>query len=235
MAAAQNAVEPFSTSSRRLKKRRVLAPIANNGPSDKEAQDNTPTAEQQATEALDPEQVRLLFKQCGQRFTQEMQTTVTGGRFNPLTLGALRVTLSNKQTAPLSELAEIVPRGGRTVSLLLHDAAYAHPIMSAIQSSKQYNQQPQRVPDNELELILKIELERKEDVVRRIKQTAQAWRQEVRNKRHGHEKKIKEWQRTRVLLADDVRRGDKMMQKVQDETMKEIDGHEAKCIKQLER
>ncbi|PHH59488.1 hypothetical protein CDD81_3155 [Ophiocordyceps australis] len=230
-------VRPFSESSPWLKKRKVLAPLANHGSTDDEAAEKSPTAVEMATEALDPDYVRKLFSRVGERFSQEMQTTVKGGRFNPTALGAMRVCLAEQQQAvPLSQLAEVVPRpSGRIVSLLLHSELYIRPVMSAVQNSKQYNQQPQRVEDNELELVLKVEPERKEDVVRRVKQVAQAWRDEVRKARHGHEKQIKEWRRQQVLLSDDVRRGDKMMQKVQDKTMKEIDAHEAKCIKQLER
>lgn len=138
-------------------------------------------------------------------------------------------------TFPLHELAQIVPRSGRIISLLVNDREYLKPIMSAVQSSKDFNQQPQRSDDNELELLLKVEMERKDDLVRRVKEACQGWRDRVRQARTKHEKALKEWKKNGTVLPDVVRKADKELQKVQDKKMKEIDGEEAQVIKQLDR
>jgi ribosome recycling factor len=107
--------------------------------------------------------------------------------------------------------------------------------MSAVQSSKDFNQQPQRSEDNELELLLKVEMERKDDLIRRVKDACQGWKDRVRQARTKHEKALKDWKKSGAVLPDVVRKAEKELQKVQDKKMKEIDGEEAQVIKQLDR
>ncbi|KAL7809000.1 ribosome recycling factor [Trichoderma aethiopicum] len=197
-------------------------------------------------------------------FKAQLQAVLHGGRFNPDVLGALPVAVKShdeqhqhqqkhdhhhhhdhqhgaaptgaaKTTFPLRELAQIVPRSGRIISLLVNEREYIKPIMSAVQASKDFNQQPQRSEDNELELLLRVEMERKEDLVRRVKEACQGWRERVRQARTKHEKALKEWKKNGVVLPDVVRKADKELQKVQDKKMKEIDAEEAQVIKQLDR
>lgn len=171
------------------------------------------------------------------RYKTQLAGMVHGGRFNPTNLGSLPVAVKDPEAGdgsfPLRELAQVVPRSGRTISLLVHDKAYIKPIMSAVQSSREFNQQPQRSEDNELELLLKIELERKDDVVRRIKEAVQLWKDRVRQVRSRHEKVLKGWKKTGAVLPDLVMKAEKELQKVQDKKMKEIDQEEAQTIRQL--
>lgn len=128
-----------------------------------------------------------------------------------------------------------MPRSGRTISLLVNDKAYIKPIMSAVQASKDFNQQPQRSEDNDLELLLRVELERKEELVKRIKEAAQGWRDRVRQARTKHDKLLKDGKKSGAVLPDVVKRAEKELQKVQDKKMKEIDAEEAQTVKQLDR
>ncbi|KAG6012287.1 hypothetical protein E4U41_005364 [Claviceps citrina] len=107
--------------------------------------------------------------------------------------------------------------------------------MSAVQSSNDFNQQPQRAEDNDLELLLRVEPERREELARRVKEATQAWRDKVRHLRTRHEKVLKGWARDGTVLRDVVKRAEKELQKVQDGKMKEIDAEEAQALKQLER
>ena len=107
--------------------------------------------------------------------------------------------------------------------------------MSAVQASPDFNQQPQRSEDNDLELLLKVEMERKEDVIKRLKEVTQTWRERVRHARTKHEKVIKDWKKNKVVTADVARKAEAELQKVQDKKMKEIGDEEANAIKQLER
>lgn len=126
-----------------------------------------------------------------------------------------------------------MPRSGsRTVSLLLNDREYIKPVMSAIQASPEYNQQPQRAEDNELELLLKVEAERADELVRLVKENMQIWREQVRQARRKHDKVLKDAKKG-GLLPDVLRAAEKEVQKVQDQKMKEIDEEEKKAIKQI--
>ena len=107
--------------------------------------------------------------------------------------------------------------------------------MSAVQNSKDFNQQPQRAEDNDLELLLKIEMERKDDTVKRIKEMCHAWKEQVRQARSKHEKVVKEWKKNGTLLPDAFKMAEKELQKLQGQKLKEIESEETRLIKQLDR
>lgn len=244
----------FSTSSWLLKKRKIAVPSSNSSkPSnDDVANDHHDTASSSSPEdPLDFSAVTAAYAPIDAHFKAQLAGMAHGGRFNPTNLGSLPVTVKGEHHAgghghshgydepassfPLRELAQVVPRTGRTISLLVHDRAYIKPIMSAVQSSKEFNQQPQRAEDNELELLLKVELERKDEVARRVREAVQAWRERIRQVRTRHEKLLKDWKKTGAVLPDLIKKAEKELQKVQDKKMKEIDGEETQLIRQLER
>ncbi|KAH7320174.1 ribosome recycling factor domain-containing protein [Stachybotrys elegans] len=188
---------------------------------------------------LDFSSVTAAFAPIDAHFKSQLQALLHGGRFNPASLGALPVNIKDDDgqmvAFPLRELAQVVPRGGRTISLLLNDREYVKPIMSAVQASPDFNQQPQRSEDNELELLLKVEMERKEEVSRRAKEIGQAWRERIRHARAKHDKTLKDWRKTGAVLPDMIKKAEKELQKVQDKKMKDIDQEEAQTIKSIER
>ena len=207
------------------------------------------TADADTVDPLDFSAFLETFGPMDAHFRTQLQSLSHGGRFNPDALGALTVTVKSVvpandgsgtmrtdiQDFPLSELAQVVPRSGRTISLLVNDRSYIKPIMSAVQSSDDFNQQPQRSEDNDLELLLKVEMERREDVVKRVKEATQTWRERVRSARTKHEKTIKGWQKNKTITSDLARKADKELQKLQDKKMKDIDDEEARTIKSLGR
>ena len=138
------------------------------------------------------------------------------------------------ETFPLRELAQVVPRPGRAVSLLVHERAFVKPIMSAVQASREFNQQPQR-GDSDLELLMRVEPERREDLVRRVRDNTQAWKDRVRQARARHDKALKAWLKDGTVLPDVVRRAEREVQRAQDAKMREIEAEEATGLKQLER
>ncbi|UKZ75394.1 hypothetical protein TrVFT333_003078 [Trichoderma virens FT-333] len=218
---------------RRLGRRRSLILIIS--PSSAKADHGHPNPE----DPLDFSSVTAAYVSIDAHFKAQLQAVLHGGRFNPDALGALAIAIKDddgsKVSFPLRELAQIVPRSGRIISLLVNERDYLKPIMSAVQASKDFNQQPQRSDDNELELLLKVEMERKDDLVRRVKDACQGWRDRVRQARTKHEKALKDWKKSGTVLPDVVRKADKELQKLQDKKMKEIDGEEAQVIKQLSR
>ncbi|KAH7001580.1 Aldehyde/histidinol dehydrogenase [Ilyonectria destructans] len=247
----QSTVRLFSSSTPLLKKRKIAIPtdspkhrdaVASNdapAPSSKSSKSSSPKAGQANPEdPLDFSVVTDAYAPIDVHFKAQLAGMIHGGRFNPTNLGALPVSVKDPgadaaASFPLSELAQVVPRSGRTISLLVNDKDYIKPIMSAVQASREFNQQPQRSEDNDLELLLKVELERKDDVARRIKETMQAYRERIRQVRSRHEKTLKDWKKNGTVLPDVVKRAEKELQKVQDKKMKELDQEEAQMIRQL--
>lgn len=169
------------------------------------------------------------FAKGTEHYLNELTKARSGGRFNPDVLGALRVRPDKKspETFPLHELAAIVPkRGSRKVSILVHELANVKPIMTAIQSSPDFNQQPQRVEDNEQELVLTVEAEDPDEAAKRLKDILNAWRQQVRDAKHKREQVVKKWWKDGKIVKDDFTRLEKEMQKVQDKKMAEIKAKE---------
>ncbi|KAK1594512.1 ribosomal recycling factor [Colletotrichum navitas] len=169
--------------------------------------------------------------------TEVLKLLQSGDRFSPDAIGALAVQPNRKDptTYPLRELAEIVPRpGGRTVSLLLHEKEYIKPVMAAVQASPDFNQQPQRDPDNELELVLKVEATNKDAVVRRAKDAAQAWREKMRAVTEKRKKVHAKWQKDRAIVPDLKKRADKELQKLQDKEMKVVDAAEQQAVRKIQ-
>jgi len=245
------AARPFTTTPAIYKKRKIAAPANSPVRKDEPTSSSKDGAASGAADEIDPLDFTPLtstFPGIDVHFKTQLQALLHGGRFNPDQLGTLNVTVKSVVPAddmsgtkvtkvedfPLRELCQVVPRG-RTLSLLVNDKEYIKPILSAIQASPDFNQQPQRSDENDLELILKVEMERKEDVIKRVKDLTQTWRERVRHARGKHEKLMKEWKRKGAIRADQLRKAENELQKVQNKKMKEIDDDEARAVKQLGR
>lgn len=246
----------FAVSSPLHKKRKIATPASssprsNDAPSTSAGNESSgksttavPEGQPDPENPLDFSSLTSAWAPIDAHFKSQLQGLLHGGRFNPDSIGSLQATIKTVQpgdaaatveTFPLRELCQVVPRSGRTISLLVNDREYIKPIMSAVQASPDFNQQPQRSEDNDLELLLKVEMERKEDVVRRLKDMTQTWRERVRHARTKHDKFLKDWKKSKVLTADVARKAEAELQKVQNKKMKEIDDEEARTVKQLER
>lgn len=172
------------------------------------------------------------WKKGAEHFEEQLKKMRGGGRFNPDVIGSLRVRPDKKspETFPLHELAAVVPKGGRNISVLVHEATYVKPVMSAIQASPDFNQQPQRSEDNELELFLKIEPEKREDVVRRAKEACHSWREQIRAETHKRGVVIKKWLAEGILTTNDKTRLEKEVKKQQDKRMASVDAKEKEIL-----
>ena len=133
----------------------------------------------------------------------------------------------------LSDLAVVVPTGGRTVEIRMHQAGYRKAVMSAVQASPDFNQQPQPDPDNELVLYLKVEPEDAAEQARRAKELLHAWRERVRLATHARTRKHQDWKKDRAVGVDDLRRLDKELSRKQDAVMAKIDAAEKDILKHL--
>ncbi|KAI4595763.1 hypothetical protein KJ359_006399 [Pestalotiopsis sp. 9143b] len=187
-------------------------------------------------EPLDFADVQSRLAKASEAPTEALKKLKSGGRFNPDLIGAVRVQPDKKDgtTYPLRELAQVVPKGGRTISVIVHEAASVKPVMSAIQASRDFNQQPQRDPDNELELVLKLELEKREDVARRAKAVCHEWREKVRQVRQKRDKVHAAWKKDGTLLPDVKRKADTELDKIIKAKVAEIDALEKDTVKSVE-
>lgn len=158
-----------------------------------------------------------------------------GGRFNPEVLGGLRVRpdRGSAETYPLRELASIVHRGGRSVSIIVSDASYVKPVMSAVQGSPDFNQQPQRDPDNDLELVLRIEPENPDEQAKRLRGECNAWKDSVREVLATRKSKHATWQKAKHLTKDDVKTLDKKVKALQDKKIEAIEKREKQLQTEL--
>ncbi|KAI0397410.1 ribosome recycling factor [Xylariaceae sp. FL0594] len=181
--------------------------------------------------------VKSRLEKHAEYFKAALKKLHTGGRFDPEAIGSLKVLVDKKEGTvyPLHELAQVVPRGGRAVSLLVHDADWVKPIMSAVQASPDYNQQPQRDPDNELELTLKVEPEKREDIAKRVKAVAHEWRERVRAVRQKRDKLHVTWRKEGLVGPDLKVTADKQLEKVIETATAEIDEAEKQALKAVER
>lgn len=159
------------------------------------------------------------------RFQERLRTFKSGGgRFNPDQLGQLRVQPDKKstETYPLRDLATVVQKGGRTVSILASDESYIKPIISAVLKSREFNQQPQRDEDNELELLMRIEPENPEEQAKKLKAECNAWRDAVRDVFSARKIKHAAWAKAKSINKDDHKALDTKCKALQDKKMDEI-------------
>ncbi|KAL2020737.1 hypothetical protein VTK56DRAFT_8037 [Thermocarpiscus australiensis] len=175
------------------------------------------------------------FDRAEKRFTEELKKLRTGGRFNADVIGAIPVQVDRKspQTFPLRELATVAPVGGRRWSILAFEEGSVKAIMSAVQRSDHFNQQPQRSGDNPLELTMTVEPERADALARRAREVCQAWRSRVRDEAHRRAEAHKKWRAERVILSDDLHKLREKLQKLQDERMKVIAAKEKEVVQNI--
>lgn len=200
----------------------------------------TPPSDFDHEAAFDLGDVDTAYAKIDERFEKRLQEfKASGGRFNPDMLGQLKVkTTGGAEGAgptlyPLRELASIVHRGGRSVSLLVSDASYIKPIMSAVQNSEQFNQQPQRDPDNDLELLLRIEPENPDEQAKRLKAECNGWKDAVRDVLATRKSKHATWQKAKHLTKDDVKNLDKKVKSLQDKKIEAIEKKEKQLLVEL--
>lgn len=185
--------------------------------------------------AFDLGDVDADYARVDERFEKRLQEFKVGGRFNPEMLGQLRVRPNREsaETWPLRELAQVVHRGGRSVSILVSDAEYVKPIMSAVQASDDFNQQPQRDPDNELELLLRIEPEDPEEQLRRLRGEITAWRDAVRGVMAARKHRHAAWLKEKHITKDDVKALEKKIKSMQDKKIEQVDRSEKQIAQQM--
>lgn len=186
--------------------------------------------------AFDLSDVDTEYKKHDERFERRLQEFKSaGGRFNPELLGQLRVRpdRDSPEMYPLRELAQVVYRGGRSVSIMVSDQSYIKPIMSAVQASEEFNQQPQRDADNDLELTLRIEPDNPDEQAKRVRAECNTWKDAVRGVLSTRKSKHATWLKAKYLTKDDLKRLDKTVKAMQDKKLEAIEKKEKQLLAEM--
>ena len=124
---------------------------------------------------------------------------------------------------------------GRQVSILASEVGYVKPIMAALQRSDDFSAQPQREEGNELELVLRVEVERPEEAERRIKGACNRWKERIREVTARREKVIKGWQKENVVTKDVCRKLEGELRALQTKELAAVEGVEKKELQGMQR
>ncbi|PYH50869.1 ribosome-recycling factor [Aspergillus niger CBS 101883] len=149
-----------------------------------------------------------------------------GGRFNTVSIESLRVQLSksSKQSIKLGDLAQVVPKGGRMVTILASDEDHVKPIRSSIVSSN-LSLTPQADPHNSLQLNVTIPPPTKESRDQTIAMAKAAMEKAagaVRDSRSAVHKRLQDLQKKKIARPDDVRKAQEQMEKLAEKGQKEV-------------
>ncbi|KKK12638.1 putative Hsp70 chaperone (HscA) [Aspergillus rambellii] len=160
------------------------------------------------------------------RLKEELSKLRVGGRLNHESIESLRVQLSkgSKETVKLGELAQVVPKGGRMVTVLVSEESYIKPVSSAIVSSN-LSLTPQPDPHNALQLNIPIPpptKESRDQTVAVAKTAMERAAGSVRDARGAVHKRLQDMVKKKVARPDDVRKTQDRMEKVAEKGQKEV-------------
>ncbi|EEH46661.1 uncharacterized protein PADG_02759 [Paracoccidioides brasiliensis Pb18] len=153
-----------------------------------------------------------------------------GGRVNPETIESLRVAVTkgdgkgSKETVRLGELVQVIPKGGRMLTLLVGEDEYVKPITSALLSSN-LSLNPQTDAHNSLQLNVPIPPPTKESREQSVKDAKAAMERAsnaVRNARGAINKKLKHMGVKKLVRPDDLHKQIEKMEKVAEKGQKEV-------------
>jgi len=128
----------------------------------------------------------------------------------------------------LGDLAQVVPKGGRTLQVLVGDQDYVKAVSSAIQGAN-LSLTPQPDSQNALQLNIAVPPPTKESRMAEMKNAQAAGERasiDIRNARQAHQKKMKAMHK--LVPEDDLRKAakemDKIVEKGQGEVKKMVEG-----------
>ncbi|KAJ5779051.1 hypothetical protein N7457_006771 [Penicillium paradoxum] len=147
------------------------------------------------------------------RLKDDLSKLRAGGRFNTAILESLRVHLSkdSRESVKLGDLAQVVPKGGRMVTILAAEEDHLKPLTSAIISSN-LSLTPQPDAQNALQLNIPIPPPTKESRDKNIQAAKQAFEKAA----------SVDLQKKKLARPDDVRKAHDQMEKVTDQGQKEV-------------
>ncbi|KAK2749810.1 hypothetical protein FQN55_003046 [Onygenales sp. PD_40] len=218
-------LRPFSTSPTLSKKKDKYAKE-----SKKDSKSSSPSGSSSSSaepdDPFDFSQLQTGISDAVARLKDDISKLRAGGRFNPEAIESLRIPLKKgaKETAKLGELAQVIPKGGRMVTVLVGEEEYLKPISSAITSSN-LSLTPQPDAHNSLQLNIPIPPPTKESRDQSVKDAKAAMDKAsnaVRNARGALNKKLKNMGVKKVVRPDDLRKAIEQMEKVAEKGQKEV-------------
>ncbi|PSK60713.1 hypothetical protein B9Z65_863 [Elsinoe australis] len=225
-----HAARSFSTSPALLKKKNKGGSAADDTPAR-----NDRSAKAEATD--DPFDLSHLeddLTKATEKLKTDLSKLRSGGRFNPQVLEVLRVQPEKdvKTTYPLQDLAQIVPRSGREIQILVNDAAHIKPVTTAIQSSNlSLTPQPDPTGQNAQMLIVKIPpptAESRKATLTEAGKAGETAQGAVRNARGTQQKKFRKMELAKTVRPDDLKKAQSKMEdvvkKAGEELKKIVDG-----------
>ncbi|OJJ46320.1 hypothetical protein ASPZODRAFT_2102939 [Penicilliopsis zonata CBS 506.65] len=159
------------------------------------------------------------------RLKDELAQLRMGGLSNTQTIESLRVQLGkeSKEILKLGDLAQVIPKGKRMLTILAGEEDHIKPITSAILSSDM-SLTPQQDPHNPLQLNITIPPPTKESRDR-ITQSAKVAMEKavnaIRDSRSLVHKRLQDMQKKKIARPDDVRKARDQMDKVTEKGQKE--------------
>ncbi|KAG9247020.1 putative ribosome-recycling factor, mitochondrial [Calycina marina] len=181
-----------------------------------------PSSAEESTESDDPFDFSTLsagIDKSLEKLSVNLSKLRTGGRFNIEILEDVRVQLDKdvKGTERLGDLAQVLPKGGRSVMVLVGEKDHVKPIISAIQGSRDLNFQPQTDAHNALQLNIPIPPPTKES---RDQALAAASKMGgvadlgVKSARAAMQKRLRAMELQKVVRPDDLKKAHKEMEKL---------------------
>ncbi|MCJ1387428.1 hypothetical protein MMC18_000271 [Xylographa bjoerkii] len=173
------------------------------------------------------------------RLNDDLAKLKPGGRFNPDVLEALRVSLvkGSRETVKLADLAQVVPRGGRTVVVLVGEADHVKPITSAILSSP-YSLNPVPAPHSPLELHIPVPPathESRQQTLAVASKAGETAGHAVRQARGAQQKLLRAMELAKKVRPDDLKKAKDRMEKVVEKGNEEVKKRVEGARRALER
>ncbi|OJD22714.1 hypothetical protein ACJ73_05938 [Blastomyces percursus] len=222
-------VQPFSTTSQLSKKKDK----GNKATRNSDSGSGSGAAEAAELDGDDPfgfTQLENDIAGAVQRLKDDISKLRAGGRFNPEAIETLRVAVSkgdgkgSKETVKLGELAQVIPKGGRMLTILVGEEEYIKPITSSLLSSN-LSLNPQPDPHNSLQLNVPIPPPTKESRDQSVKDAKAAMDKAstaVRNARGAINKKLKNMGVKKLVRPDDLYKQVEKMEKIAEKGQKEV-------------
>ncbi|APA10064.1 predicted protein [Sclerotinia sclerotiorum 1980 UF-70] len=194
----------------------------NNKSSSSDSSENSSSSSSSTAEENDPFDFSTLqtgIDKSLEKLKNDLGKLRTGGRFNPEVLEGLRVKLGKdaKESFRLGDLAQVLPKGGRSVVVLVGEKDHIKPILSTIQSSPTLSLQPVPDPQNPHALNIPIPPPTKESRDAALQAASKAGElasNGVRNARGAMQKKLRAMEVKKTVRPDDSKKAHKEMEKV---------------------
>ncbi|KAE8550296.1 hypothetical protein EYB25_006520 [Talaromyces marneffei] len=181
-----------------------------------------------AADPFDFSQLQTGISDALTRFKEDLQKLRSGGggRLNPEVIEQLRVHIvkGSNETVRLSEVAQVVPKGGRAVAIIIGEEDLIKPVNSAIISSS-LSLTPQPDAHNPLQLNVPIPpptKESRDQAVKAAKGAMDKAASAVRSARAAIHKKLQDMQKRKEARPDDIRKAHDQMEKLVEKAQKDV-------------